>query len=87
MADYTYKDESALTYDANKIRLRTEGRLLLARLMNEAIAEMTRQFNDAQLRGELLEVTGNQDQLRELLWAAAQHTLGPGDVDGSGSED
>lgn len=81
MASYIYKDKYALAFDANKKRLRTEGGILLARVMNEALNQMTEQFNEGKHRGEVLEIGGSQEELRELLFLASQKAIGPGDAE------
>lgn len=75
MPTYTYKDNVALAYDANKKRLRAEGSILLAELMNEALSEMTTQFNEALNHGEILEIGGTREEMKALLWKAAQRQL------------
>jgi hypothetical protein len=78
MPDYRYKDAVALAFDANKKRLRTEGSIVLAALMNEALNEMTTRFNAGLSEGEILEIGGSRDELRALLRDVAQRELGPG---------
>lgn len=79
MPKYLYKDAVALAFDANKKRLRLEGRILLDRIMNEALAEMTHEFNAGLERGELLNVGGSPEDLRRFLRVAAGRELGAGD--------
>ena len=76
MPNYRYKDEVALAYDANKKRLRLEGRILLDRIMNEALAEMTDQFNRGLERGEVLLIGGSEDEFKSFLRIAASRELG-----------
>jgi hypothetical protein len=78
MPNHTYKDDVALAYDANKSRLRVEGKILLASAMNEALHEMTTQFNEALAHGEILEIGGSKEELKALLLKAAQRELSPG---------
>ncbi len=78
MAKYAYKDEAELIYDANKRRLRAEGAIALSRVMNEALNEMTTQFNEGIERGELLEIGGTKEEMEQLLLKAAQKRLGDG---------
>lgn len=78
MPNYLYKDDVALAYDANKKRLRTEGSIMLQAAMNEALSEMTAQFNEALARGEILEIGGSREEMKALLYSAAQKKLGPG---------
>lgn len=79
MPNHTYKDNVTLAYDANKKRLRAEGQIILAELMNEALAEMSREFNAALARGEVLHVGGTREEMRAFLATAAQRQLGVGD--------
>lgn len=75
---YTKKDNILLTFEENKKRLRMEGNLILARVMNEALAEMSGQFTEALARGELLKIGGSADEMREFLRVAAdRHLRGP----------
>ena len=78
MPNHTYKDEVALAYDANKKRLRTEGSIILAAVMNEALHEMTSQFNAALAEGGILEITGSREEMKSFLRSAAQKELGDG---------
>ena len=73
---YNHKSAAELAFNANKIRLHTEGRLLLAGLMNEVINEMSERFNDALVRGEILELEGSRDELRAILRTVSQRQLG-----------
>ena len=72
MAYSGYKDAAELAYDANRVRLRTEGRIALARLLNEAMNEMTVEFKAALARGELLELDGSPEEMERYLFAAVQ---------------
>jgi hypothetical protein len=78
MPNYGYKDKAAMAYDANKKRIRAEGAIVLAAAMNEALNEMTRQFNEALHRGEILEIEGSREEMKALLLAASQKELAPG---------
>lgn len=77
---YRKKDAVALAYEANKKRLRVEGAIVLASLLNEALAEMDAQFMEALNRGEVLSITGSREEMREFLRRAAERELGPGDA-------
>lgn len=81
MPNHTQKDDVQLAYDANKKRLRAEGQIVLARVMNEALHEMTTGFNEALARGEILEIGGSREELRALLLKASQRELGPAPED------
>ncbi len=79
MPSYGYKDDVALAFDANKKRLRAEGSILLAEAMNEALDEMTTQFNEALAVGQILYIGGSREEMKALLFTAAQKKLGPGE--------
>lgn len=76
------KSDEHLAFNANLKRLRTEGRIALDRLLNQAEHEMSEQFH-AQLAfdGTILDLGADRGKLEKILLAAAQRTLGPGDVD------
>ncbi len=71
---FAHKNEAALVFDENKRRLRLEGRFVLDRIMNEVLAEMTREFNDALTNGELLSLDGNAEA-RAFFVSSAQAQL------------
>ena len=75
MPNYHHKDNVALAYEANKKRLRAEGAILVAELMNEAINEMTVDFNAALAKGQILEIGGTREEMKRFLWQAAQRQL------------
>lgn len=75
MPDYRYKDAARRAYDANKKRIRVEAQILLDEMLNEAFDEMTRQFNEALNRGEILDLTASRGELLELLSSAAKRQL------------
>lgn len=75
MPTYNYKDGVALAYERNKKRLRLEGTVVLDAMMNEALSEMTAEFNKGLERGEILEIGGSQEDMRRYLKLAAQKEL------------
>lgn len=77
MPNYAYKDPVDLAYSANRRRLRTEGAILLDAVMNEALNEMTAQFNEALNEEKILEIGGTREEMLGFLRAAAQKQLGP----------
>ena len=79
MPSYHYKDEVARAFDANKKRLRAEGSIILSDLLNEALHEMTIDFNRALARGEILRIGGSREELKAFLRIAAQRELGVGE--------
>lgn len=74
--NYAYKGEAALVFDSNKKRLRLEGRLVMDRVMNEVLREMTTEFQAAVLRGEILSVGGSAAETQQYFTAAARKALG-----------
>lgn len=76
MTGYRKKDRLALAYDANKKRIRTEGTIILNEVLNSALAEMDRQFQEAVNRGELLSIVATGEEMRAFLRDAAARELG-----------
>lgn len=80
MADtftHNRKNANALTFDAGKKRLRTEARIVLDQVLNEALARYATEFNAAIKRGIRPQVTFTPDELRALLLRSAQRELTP----------
>lgn len=75
MPRYIHKDNILLEFEANKKRLRTEGRIVLDRVLNEALDQMAKEFNAGLDRGEVLRVESSPNELRRLLWQAARLEL------------
>ena len=80
MPNYITKDNVQLAYDANKKRLRAEGAIILDAVLNLALTEMTTQFNAALGEGQILEIGGTREEMKEFLRVAAQKQLGAGDA-------
>lgn len=80
MPSYIYKDNIQLAFDANKKRLRTEAAVIYDAIVNEALGEMTKQFNIALARGDILEIGGSREEMKGFLRVAAQRELGVGDA-------
>lgn len=76
-ASYRKKKPHELIFDANKKRLRCEGAIILAEVLNEALAVMDEQFQDALLKGEVRTIGGSRDELLSLLRIASDRYLGP----------
>lgn len=72
---YRKKDNIRLTYMENEKRMRLEGRLLVERLLNEAVAEMSAEFDEALANGQLLVVGDTRDDLQRYLRTAADKLL------------
>lgn len=60
MPEYKYKDAAASAYDANKKRLRAEANIVMADALNEAIEDMTHEFNSSLHNGVILELESHQ---------------------------
>ena len=73
-----HKSPVDLAYDANVKRIRTEGAIVLAEMMNEALNEMTAQFKEAQSAGSILRIGGSRDEMIGFLRIAAEKQLGMG---------
>ena len=73
MPTYNYKNHTALAYDENKKRLRLEASIVLAEIMNEALKEMTREFNDGLARKHLHRLSAAE--ARAFLSAATRKML------------
>jgi precorrin-6B methylase 2 len=76
--NYNYKSEAQQAFDTNKLRLRLEGRIVLNRIMNEVLREMTQEFQDALLQGEILTLGGSASETQEYFTTAARKALGSG---------
>lgn len=74
--NYNYKGAAQQAFDENKLRLRLEGRIVLARIMNEVLREMTSEFQEAIGRGEVLTVGGSASETQEYFTKAARKALG-----------
>lgn len=77
MPEYVAKDQTQLTYEANVKRIRTEGRVVLDTMLNEALAAHSKAFNAGVQRGELLELRLDAQDVKRLLGSSAQKVLGP----------
>jgi hypothetical protein len=76
--NYAFKGPAQLAFDENKKRLRLEGRIVLDRLMNQVLRDMTAEFNDALLRGDILTLDGGASETQEYFTQAARKALGSG---------
>lgn len=80
MRSYTKREDVELAFNANVVRLRAEGRLILDRILNESLSEMSKQFHEGIGRGVTLEIGGSRSEMKRFLRdAAARHlALPPG---------
>lgn len=76
--NYNHKNQAALTYDENKKRLRLEGRILLDRVMNDVLHEMTEEFTAAILEGKILEIGASREEIQDYFRRSAQRQLEAG---------
>lgn len=72
---YNRKTEAELAFDANKKRLRAEVQLIADELLNQAFSVMSEEFQQAYIRGEILQVEGNREQLLKYLQTATTKVL------------
>lgn len=76
MTSYRYKDKVELAFDANKTKLRAEGNIILKSLMNEALNEMSIEFNAKLAAGEIYHIGGSREDMLRFLRIAATKELG-----------
>lgn len=74
---YGYREisEVDLVWRENRENINLQGRQILRRVLNTALAELDKQFVEALERGEVLEINPGQDELKELLFKSAQAEL------------
>lgn len=75
-----YKDEIALQYEAQVMRLRTEGRIIFARVMNTVEDEHKKMFQSLIAQGGLPEIEITGETIKNMMWQSAQKVLTPADV-------
>jgi len=74
---YGYREisEVELVWRENRENINLQGRQILRRVLNTALAELDKQFLEALERGEILEINPGQEELKELLFRSAQAEL------------
>jgi hypothetical protein len=77
MSRYSKKDATAMTYDANKRKLRHELALLNAELLNEALSEMTRDFEYALQQDRRVAISLSRQEVIGYLKGAVERLYGP----------
>lgn len=91
MSNFNEKSNEILTWEENKARITLEGRLILKRVLNKAIAEMHREYLALQEDSNtLIEFSATKEELARLLLKTAQKELGPGgdiEVEGEVTDD
>lgn len=75
MPSYIYKDETELAFAANKKLLRAQGAVILDRIMNEALHEMTEEFNEGIAQGKILYLEATSNDIKGYLQKAANKQL------------
>lgn len=76
MGEYRHKDKYVLSYDAGVKRIRLEGRLALDQVLNDALDAWSKEHEAAKKRGEVLELTGDREELTRYLRVSARKALG-----------
>lgn len=79
MADYKHQDELALLWGEYRTRLRTEGTIVLRRVMNDVLEEAKKQFNREVMEGGVPEVRIDKAAIRQLFLSKAYDVLRPTD--------
>lgn len=74
---HTHKSDVALEFEAGKSRLRSEGQIVLRKMLNEALQTYTTEFNAAVAKGGLPKVNFSRAEVQSLLFTAAQKQLAP----------
>lgn len=72
---YRQIDEAELAWRENRENITLQGRQILRRVLNTALAELDRQFMDALNRGEIMEINPEKQELNELLLQSAKREL------------
>ena len=72
---YKQISEAELAWRENRENITLQGRQLLRRVLNEALAELDKQFLEGLERGEILEINPGQKELKELLFDKAKKEL------------
>ena len=72
---YKQISDAELAWRDNRESITLQGRQLLRRVLNEALAELDRQFLEGLERGEILEINPGQKELKELLFKHSQREL------------
>jgi hypothetical protein len=67
MSSYNHKDKSALAYDEGKRRLRCEVQNVCAGVLNEALDDMTKQFNEGLHSGQLFRISFSHEEIAALF--------------------
>ena len=74
---YKKLEEAELAWRENREIINLQGRQILRRVLDEALAELSNQFIEGLERGEILEVNPGQKELKALLLKHSQKELSP----------
>ena len=72
---YRELSEAELSWRDNRELITLQGKQILRRVLNKALAELDKQFIEGLDRGEILEIHPGQEELKELLLKSAQLEL------------
>lgn len=72
---YTRKDEVTLAWLDNRDTVKSQGSMLLRRVLNEALTELDAQFTAALKAGQVLELDPDKSAIKALLLKVAQKEL------------
>jgi len=72
---YRELSEAELAWRDNREQITLQGKQILRRVLNKALAELDRQFLEGLDRGEILEINPTKEELKELLFQSAQKEL------------
>ena len=75
---YTKQDDVTLAWQENREKIQMQGRQILRRVLNEALAQLDVKFQAALKRGELLQLDYDKAELKSLLRETAMKSLGSG---------
>lgn len=75
MPSYIYKDETEIAFAANRKLLRAQGAVILDRMMNEALKEMSDEFNKGIAEGRILRLEATSDDIIKYLQKAVHKQL------------
>lgn len=75
MKGYTEREDTSLTWSENRERITLQGRQLLRRVLNQALAQASREYLDGLHRGQVLQLGFSEGELKRLLLQASVKEL------------
>jgi hypothetical protein len=72
---YAKKTEAQLVWKENKEKITLQARQLMNRMLNEALTELSANFQAGLEKGEILNLDAAKEELRQLLLSAAKREL------------